>query len=191
MQERRPGGRVVAARERSRSALAQYGSLAVLLGATNWLYWSMGGPVGLAVGGTLTLLILRQTMMARSLERAMSLLAAEQLDASEAQLQQLLRRVMLPRLLRARAEAAVHAASSALDGFAWASQATMFLLLGLLVSPHDMVARLAPTLIVAGVLIFVARPLSVVRSWLSGNAAPPATAAKNAAATITTSVKRS
>ncbi len=98
-------GRVVAARERSRSALAQYGSLAVLLGATNWLYWSMGGPVGLAVGGTLTLLIVRQTTMARSLERAMSLLAAEQLDAAEAALQRLLRRVMLPRRLRARAEA--------------------------------------------------------------------------------------
>ena len=33
-----------------------------------------------------------------------------------------------------RAPAAAHAASSALDGFAWAAQATMFLLLGLLVA---------------------------------------------------------
>jgi len=65
--------------------------------------------------------------------------------------------------LRARAEPAAHAASSALDGFAWAAQATMFLLLGLLVSPHDMLATLAPTLAVAAVLIFVARPLAV---WL-------------------------
>jgi cell volume regulation protein A len=65
--------------------------------------------------------------------------------------------------LRARAEAASHAASSALDGFAWAAQATMFLLLGLLVSPHDMLLTLAPTLAIAAVLIFVARPLAV---WL-------------------------
>ena len=63
--------------------------------------------------------------------------------------------------LRAQAEPAVNAASSALDGFAWAAQATMFLLLGLLVSPHDMVASLAPTLAIAAALIFVARPLAV------------------------------
>ena len=65
--------------------------------------------------------------------------------------------------VRARAEAAAHAASSALDGFAWAAQASMFLLLGLLVSPHDMLPALGPTLAVAAVLIFVARPLAV---WL-------------------------
>jgi cell volume regulation protein A len=65
--------------------------------------------------------------------------------------------------LRAKAEPAAHAASSALDGFAWAAQATMFLLLGLLVSPHDMLSNLVPTLVVAAVLIFVARPLAV---WL-------------------------
>jgi cell volume regulation protein A len=65
--------------------------------------------------------------------------------------------------LRARAEAAAHAAASALDGFAWAAQATMFLLLGLLVSPHDMLHSVAPTLAVAAALIFVARPLAV---WL-------------------------
>jgi cell volume regulation protein A len=65
--------------------------------------------------------------------------------------------------VRARAEPAAHAASSALDGFAWAAQATMFLLLGVLVSPHDMLMTLAPTLAVAAMLIFVARPLAV---WL-------------------------
>jgi cell volume regulation protein A len=63
--------------------------------------------------------------------------------------------------LRARAEPAAHAASSALDGFAWAAQAAMFLLLGVLFSPHDMLLTLAPTLAVAAVLIFVARPLAV------------------------------
>jgi cell volume regulation protein A len=65
--------------------------------------------------------------------------------------------------LRALAETGVHAASSALDGFAWAAQATMFLLLGLLVSPHDMLNTIVPTLAIAGALIFVARPLAV---WL-------------------------
>lgn len=65
--------------------------------------------------------------------------------------------------VRARAEAAAHAASSALDGFAWAAQASLFLLLGLLVTPHDLMLTLVPTLAVAAMLIFVARPLAV---WL-------------------------
>ena len=65
--------------------------------------------------------------------------------------------------VRALAEPAAHAASSALDGFAWAAQATMFLLLGLLVTPHEMLRSLWPTIAVAGTLIFVARPLAV---WL-------------------------
>ena len=65
--------------------------------------------------------------------------------------------------VRALAEQAAHAASSALDGFAWAAQASMFLLLGLLVSPHDMLQSVGPTLAVAAALIFVARPLAV---WL-------------------------
>jgi cell volume regulation protein A len=65
--------------------------------------------------------------------------------------------------VRALAEAAAHAASSALDGFAWAAQAVMFLLLGLLVSPHDLLPSVGVTLAIAGVLIFVARPLAV---WL-------------------------
>src|SRR5437868_3057883 len=78
-------GRVVATRERARSAMKQYGALGVLLGATNWLYWVMGGPAGLAVGGTLTLLIVRQAGLGRSLERAMALVASDRLDAAEAE----------------------------------------------------------------------------------------------------------
>jgi cell volume regulation protein A len=64
-------------------------------------------------------------------------------------------------VLRAKAERAAHAASSALDGFAWAAQATLFLLLGLLVTPHDMLAGFGSTLAIAAVLMFVARPLAV------------------------------
>ncbi|MBC7956506.1 MAG: potassium/proton antiporter [Cytophagales bacterium] len=66
-------------------------------------------------------------------------------------------------VVRERAEDAAHAASSALDGFAWAAQASLFLLLGLLVSPHHLVAALWPTVAVAATLMFVARPLAV---WL-------------------------
>jgi cell volume regulation protein A len=65
--------------------------------------------------------------------------------------------------VRALAESEAAAASSALDGFAWAAQATMFLLLGLLVTPREMLHALWPTLAIAGTLIFVARPLAV---WL-------------------------
>ena len=65
--------------------------------------------------------------------------------------------------VRERAGDAAHAASSALDGFAWAAQALMFLLLGLLVSPHQLLNALWPTLAVAATLMFVARPLAV---WL-------------------------
>ena len=65
--------------------------------------------------------------------------------------------------VRALAAPAAHAASSALDGFAWGAQASMFLLLGLLVSPREMLVSVWQTVAVAGALIFVARPLAV---WL-------------------------
>lgn len=62
-----------------------------------------------------------------------------------------------------RARKAVRQALSAVDGFAWLSQASMFLLLGLLVSPSEVKGTLLPALGVAFFLIVVARPLSV---WL-------------------------
>jgi cell volume regulation protein A len=64
--------------------------------------------------------------------------------------------------VRALAEDAAHAASSALDGFAWAAQATMFLLLGLLVSPHAIIGAAGHSLAIAATLMFVARPLAVL-----------------------------
>ena len=62
-----------------------------------------------------------------------------------------------------RAEEVVRPALSALDGYAWLSQALMFVLLGLLVTPSDMTVTMFPALGVAVVLMFVARPLAV---WL-------------------------
>jgi cell volume regulation protein A len=62
-----------------------------------------------------------------------------------------------------RARRLVRSSLSAMDGYAWLSQAGMFLLLGLLVTPSQMLPTLAPALGVSLVLMFVARPLSV---WL-------------------------
>ncbi|MBX3623321.1 MAG: potassium/proton antiporter [Rhizobacter sp.] len=49
----------------------------------------------------------------------------------------------------------------AMDGMAWLAQSSMFLLLGLLVAPHRLLDAAWPTLAVAVVLMFVARPLAV------------------------------
>jgi cell volume regulation protein A len=62
-----------------------------------------------------------------------------------------------------RAAQAVAPTLAAMDGYAWLAQAGMFLLLGLLVTPHELVAVWVPSLALALVLIFIARPLAV---WL-------------------------
>ena len=63
--------------------------------------------------------------------------------------------------VRALADEAARSATSALDGYAWAAQAGLFLLLGMLVSPHQLFADAGRTLMVAATLIFVARPIAV------------------------------
>jgi cell volume regulation protein A len=60
-----------------------------------------------------------------------------------------------------RAKDAVERALAGMDGFAWLSQAVMFLLLGLLATPSRMLDSWLPTLAVALALMFIARPLAV------------------------------
>jgi cell volume regulation protein A len=62
-----------------------------------------------------------------------------------------------------RARRQVRASLSAMDGYAWLSQAGMFLLLGLLVTTSELLRTLWPALGVSLVLMVVARPISV---WL-------------------------
>ena len=49
-----------------------------------------------------------------------------------------------------------------LDGIAWMAQVGLFLILGLLATPHELPALLWPALGLAAVLIFLARPLAVL-----------------------------
>jgi len=62
-----------------------------------------------------------------------------------------------------RARRLVRSSLSAMDGYAWLSQAGMFLLLGLLVTPTRLLETLWPALGISLVLMVIARPLSV---WL-------------------------
>lgn len=48
-----------------------------------------------------------------------------------------------------------------IDGLSWLFQLIMFLILGLLVTPHTLVKAIVPAIIVSTIMIFIARPLAV------------------------------
>ena len=52
------------------------------------------------------------------------------------------------------------------DALGWLAQITLFLMLGLLVTPHELPQLIAPALIVAAVLILLARPAGVMACLL-------------------------
>lgn len=64
-------------------------------------------------------------------------------------------------VLSRRAAEVVRAALGAIDGYTWLAQAVMFLLLGLLVTPHEVLRFAWPGLLLAAMLMFIARPLAV------------------------------
>jgi len=52
------------------------------------------------------------------------------------------------------------------DGLAWMSQLLMFLTLGLLVNPHELIPVIIPGIVISFIIIFVSRPVSVMLSLL-------------------------
>jgi cell volume regulation protein A len=64
-------------------------------------------------------------------------------------------------LLRHRAEREAQLALPGLNGYTWLAEAGLFLLLGLLVTPHEVLQFIAPGLGVAAALMLVARPLGI------------------------------
>lgn len=63
-----------------------------------------------------------------------------------------------------RATKAVRPALPALNGYTWLAQASLFLLLGLLVTPHQVLRMGWPAIGVAAALMLLARPVSVLLS---------------------------
>jgi cell volume regulation protein A len=59
---------------------------------------------------------------------------------------------------------ALHNIQRFYDGVAWLAQIGLFLILGLLATPHELVTTALPALVIAATLIFVARPVAVFLS---------------------------
>jgi hypothetical protein len=71
--------------------------------AVNWLYWAIGGPIGLAVGGAMTVLLARHLPAWSRVRRAVTLIVAERLDEAERLLARVDRGRGLPASMKAGA----------------------------------------------------------------------------------------
>lgn len=65
-------------------------------------------------------------------------------------------------LVRHRAERVATMSLPGLNGYTWLAQAVLFLLLGLLVTPHEVLRLIGPALLLAAGLMLIARPAAVV-----------------------------
>jgi len=65
-------------------------------------------------------------------------------------------------LVRHRAERVATLSLPGLNGYTWLAQAVLFLLLGLLVTPHEVWRLIGPALLLAAGLMFIARPAAVM-----------------------------
>ena len=131
--------------------------------ASLWLMEEMGGGLILgATGGYVLLRLLRELKMEATvfpvlaLGGAMTIFGGAQLLGASGFLA-----VYVAGLILGNYE---HQAMTPVKGFfgalGWLAQISLFLMLGLLVTPHDLWPFVAPAVAVAGVLIFVARPIA-------------------------------
>ena len=67
-------------------------------------FWTVGGPVGLAVGGAMTLLLLRNVPAFQQIDRAARLIASERLDEAERALRRVVGGRWTLAVMRGRAE---------------------------------------------------------------------------------------
>jgi tetratricopeptide (TPR) repeat protein len=97
-------GQVQSSGRYRRDTVVRFAALGVFLGAANWLYWAIGGPAGLVIGGGLTFLVLRQVPAVFRLRRAVDLLVSERLDEAEALLQRMRGGWRLPTAIAAQVD---------------------------------------------------------------------------------------
>jgi cell volume regulation protein A len=64
----------------------------------------------------------------------------------------------------------------AAEAFAWLAQIVLFLMLGLLVTPHEILPLVRPIIIVTAALIFIARPVATFASLMPFGFSPRETA---------------
>jgi len=77
--------------------------LAASVAALNAFYWAIGGPIGLAVGGAMTLLLARHLPAWARVRRAVALIVTERLDEAERLLARVDRARGLPTSIKAAA----------------------------------------------------------------------------------------